>query len=489
MRRAVERSRCSTGRHLSWRSLGQIKTGAENRGHCSGSGFVGFRCANFSDSTLHYLVPLTSNTVTAAQSSLLPLAVNEVRHKPRLSYVDGSGSKQVSLSGKSVVGSAEGSEVRVHDSTVSRLHAELDVRGDGVWIKDLASRNGSFVNGVLVREGRLPDRADIQLGNTRLLLEYGDESEAVELWPSERFGRLVGRGSTMRALFRRIARVAPTDSTVLIQGETGTGKELIARAIHDNSPRSEEPYVVMDCASVAETLLESELFGHARGAFTGAAISREGAAEAAHRGTLFLDEVGELPLAMQPKLLRLLESRMVRRVGEVKERPVDLRVIAATHRDLREMVNAGTFREDLYFRLAVLPLYVAPLRERREDIPALVRHFLPSEDFDVVSKETMAQLAMRPWHGNVRELRNFVERLLALGAEEALDMEQVERGNSLTVDLDTKYKVLRERWLNRLEREYISGLLERCERNLSEVANQAGLDRSYVHRLVRKHGL
>jgi transcriptional regulator with GAF, ATPase, and Fis domain len=260
---------------------------------------------------------------------------------------------------------------------------------------------------------------------------------------------------------------------------------------------------VVDCAALPETLVEAELFGHVRGAFTGAAVEREGAIEVADGGTVFLDEIGELPLSVQPKLLRALESRQVRRIGETRHRNVDVRFVSATHRDLREMVNRAAFREDLFFRLAVITVNVPPLREHLDDIPVLVEHLLPkgAEPFD---ESLLQTLRAQPWLGNVRELRNFVERVHALGTEEALSMsgslphERAE-GAPLTgvtkVSWETmpsvagSYREVRDRWIERFEREYFSELLRRYERNVAEAAREAGVDRTYVYRIIRRHGL
>jgi transcriptional regulator with GAF, ATPase, and Fis domain len=432
----------------------------------------------------------SDETATVTRSSSLEFSLTRRRSIIELAWTDADGLQGCRLDSRMVVGSARQAQVHVEDPTVSRLHAELELRDDGVWVKDLRSRNGTFVNDLLIAEARVPIGARLQMGRTAFTLRSSDESETVELWPHDRFGGLIGHGETMRELFRRLAKIAATESTVLVQGETGTGKELIARAVHEASARREGPYVIVDCAALPENLLEAELFGHAKGAFTGAAAARVGAVEAASGGTLFLDEVGELPLVMQPKLLRVLESRTIRRVGEVSERPVDVRVVAATHRDLREMVNSGAFREDLYFRLAVIPLSVPPLRERREDIPALVRHFLGPERQALLSEEELAELRQRPWLGNVRELRNVVERVVALGLTEALQLEPRRRdSDALTVDIDLPFKEVRERWTSRLEREYMQAQLARTGRNISEIATASGLDRTYVHRLLKKHNL
>ena len=292
------------------------------------------------------------------------------------------------------MGSASGVDLVIADPMVSRLHAELEHRPDGLWIRDLGSTNGTRVNGIRVESACVPDGASLKLGETTLVVNPGAASTSIELWPVDSFGPLVGKSTVMRALFARLARIASTDSTVLIEGETGTGKDIVAHALHEASPRVAKPMVVVDCAALPENLLEAELFGHAKGAFTGAGPARAGAIESADGSTVFLDEVGELPLSMQPKLLRAIESRTVRRLGETAYRTVDVRFVSATHRDLRRMVNAGAFREDLYFRLAVVPVMVPPLREHPEDIEMLVEHFLPSGASDL-SSETLGELSSR----------------------------------------------------------------------------------------------
>jgi transcriptional regulator with GAF, ATPase, and Fis domain len=231
-----------------------------------------------------------------------------------------------------------------------------------------------------------------------------------------------------------------------------------------------------------------------KGAFTGAASSRDGAFQEADGGTVLLDEIGELPAGMQPKLLRVVEAHTVRRVGEANYRKVDVRIMAATNRDLRTMVNAGTFREDLYFRLAVVPLTIPPLRHRPEDIVLMVQHFAGTRFPSLLRPEMLDELARRPWPGNVRELRNFIDRVTALGADEALALTSPSSATAPSFDLpdvpvDRPFKLIREQWLNHLEQRYVSKLLERYSRNISTAAEAAGIDRTYLHRLIRKHGL
>ncbi|HXI29294.1 MAG TPA: sigma-54 dependent transcriptional regulator, partial [Vicinamibacterales bacterium] len=305
-----------------------------------------------------------------------------------------------------------------------------------------------------------------------------------------------GSDTKMRQMFTLLEDVAATSATVLIEGETGTGKELIAEEIHNHSPRRDGPFVVFDCGSVPRELIESMLFGHVKGSFTGAITDRRGAFAEAHGGTIFLDEIGELPSALQPKLLRVLESRTIKRLGESEHRPIDVRLVAATHRDLRRMVNAAAFREDLYFRIAVLPLVLPPLRARKDDIPLLFQHFLNRRQ--PVEPVSPRELAEMPWLGNVRELRNFVERACAIGAKDALQASRVPvsdvgaapaETNPGGVAFDQPFKEFRERWIDQGEREYLQRLLERHGRNVPAAAEEAGLDRTYVYRLIRKHGL
>jgi DNA-binding NtrC family response regulator len=435
---------------------------------------------------------------TLTQKDALGADALWLRRDPAISWCDEAGeARDMVIADRVIVGTAPNADVVLVDRAVSRLHAELDPREDGLWVRDLESRNGTFLEGIRVVAARIPQAGRLQLGRTELIVRYAAEPTPVELWPHNRFGELVGGSAVMRALFARLSRVAGSQATVLIEGETGTGKELAARAIHDASSHAEGPFVVIDCGALPENLLEAELFGHAKGAFTGAQAARAGAIEEADGGTVFLDEIGELPLSMQPKLLRVLESRMVRRLGETQHRAVDVRFISATHRDLRTMANNRAFREDLYFRLAVLPVMVPPLRERPGDLPMLIEHLLPPGARGAVSADLLRELTGRPWLGNVRELRNFLERAATLGAPEALELAGRASGSSENAwrpklpreMLDLPLRELRERVVDRVERDYFAHLLERCDRNVAKGAELAGLNRAYVYRLMAKYRL
>ncbi len=403
-----------------------------------------------------------------------------------------------------VLGSSQEADLVVGAPTVSARHVELRMVERGCLVRDLGSRNGTFVDGMLVTECTLTKSTLLRLGDAVVSVTLGEGEDEVPLSRSTNFGELLGHGPAMRSVFAVLDRAARTDTTILLLGESGTGKELAARAIHARSPRAEGPLVVFDCAAVAPTLVESQLFGHARGAFTGATEARPGVFEQASGGTLVLDELGELPLELQPKLLRVLESRSVQRLGEVRTREVSVRIVASTNRNLGEEVRAGRFREDLFFRLSVVSVHLPPLRERTEEIPRLVAHFrrrLGGDDAPEIPDELMRLLARHDWPGNVRELRNVVERFLALpGIDPAVVLGRgtTEPGSGPKVDpgreseetaWDLPFHDAKARLTDRFERRYLERLLERHGGNISEAARIAGLSRQSCYRLMHKHGL
>jgi transcriptional regulator with GAF, ATPase, and Fis domain len=406
------------------------------------------------------------------------------------------------------VGKAPENDLVLADETVSRVHFEIARDAKGYLVRDMKSTNGTFLDGAEVKEAYL--RAGSVIGLGACELKFTPFEERIEILPSEKesLGEMVGKSPAMREIFGLIEKIAPTDATVLIEGETGTGKDMIARTLHQLSPRHGNPFIVVDCGAVAGTLIESELFGHEKGSFTGAVAARQGAFELASGGTVFLDELGELSLDLQPKLLRVLEQRELRRVGGTKTIKVDLRVIAATRKDLRSEVEKGKFREDLYFRLNVVPITAPSLRERREDIPLLIDAMLgklgtstagvPGSGGVELPEASRAALMAHDWPGNVRELRNVIERALALGADPGmlvapLGAPEPGKGAALRDGIEfepgVSFRDTKEKWNELFERRYLTWLITRADGNISKAARDADMDRKYLHKLLRKYGI
>lgn len=408
------------------------------------------------------------------------------------------------LSSSVTVGSdPEACDLVLDDRGVSRRHARFGVSAEGVWVEDLGSRNGTYLDGVRIAKGALSVGSVVQIGPTPMALYPRWHVREVEPSRCTRFGELHGTSLAMRQVFALLARVAETNATVLIEGESGTGKELAARSLHQASRRAREPYVVVDCTTVPHELAESELFGHRRGSFTGAALDREGAFQNADGGTLFLDEIGELPPDLQPKLLRALEGGEVRRVGDSQHRNVDVRVVAATNRNLDAEVRRGRFRADLMYRLGVVRVRLPPLRSRPEDIKDIVRHLLGRElaDGSDIAGINLERLMGYSWPGNVRELRNVLQRACALSLRSGGQVcfedlvfnlglghaEPATLGFALPgVDAPLPYKEAKERLLSRFEDEYVQALLKRHRGNVTAAAKAAGVSRKHLYALMRK---
>ncbi len=431
----------------------------------------------------------------------------------RLRVVDGEHDEDLDdtfESARITLGSAPRNDLVFDDPAISRVHAEIEVDANGYLLTDLDSKNGVFVNGIRIRQAYLEDGAKFRLGNTTLRFELTEESTEVHFSGRERFGNLLGTSRQMREIFSMLERVSPTDASVLIEGESGTGKELAARAIHDYSERADGPFIVLDCSAIPSDLIESELFGHVKGAFTGATGSRKGAFEAAEGGTLFLDELGELSMDLQPKLLRALENERIKPIGSNEEVETDVRIVAATNRNLQHEIREGNFREDLFYRFAVIRVQLPPLRERPEDIPLLVEHFLEDanertgrDDVDV-SYKTMEKLKRHRWPGNVRELKNFVERavlltqgdnietrFLSAGDPESASAPQALEESTLpmvetALQEDIPFKDAKNRLVEEFEKEYWSRLLERTGGNVSKAARIAGVHRKSVEYILKK---
>jgi DNA-binding NtrC family response regulator len=438
-----------------------------------------------------------------AMATVLPVPQIEITIS-RMS--GGPCNRTLTLDGERIrIGSHPSNEVVLEDRSVSRFHCALSSSPQGWALTDSSSMNGTFLGGTKVRDVDLPRTpCEIQLGESTLQLRALGTSAHTEIPVCDSLGELYGGSLAMRRVYALLERVSSSDATVLIEGESGTGKELVANEIVRRGPRSQGPLITVDASSISASLIESELFGHAKGAFTGAERERKGAFESANGGTLFLDEIGEMPLDLQPKLLRAIEAREIRRVGETASRKVDVRVVAASNRDLEREVNLGRFRGDLFFRLAVVTVQLPPLRQRLEDLPLLVKAILESmgaaEQFSLFTPQVLKDMEGHDWPGNVRELRNYVERAVILGTVSAIRRgEQAESivppsetthpFDGLEEELLEPFKVAKERLLHRFERTYLARLMENSEGNISRAARMAKLDRMYLSRLLIRHGL
>lgn len=411
------------------------------------------------------------------------------------------------------IGSSAQVDLRLEDNAVSRHHCEIRADERGYSIVDLESTNGTFVNGVRIARAFLTPGAEIHLGTSRLVFSPTQEARELQISPSECFGGVVGRSVAMRRVFYIAETYAPTDASIMITGETGTGKEIMAEEIHRHSKRANKPFVVIDCAALAKDLIESELFGHVKGAFTGAASDRPGAFEYANGGTVFLDEIGDLAPELQPKLLRVLEKREIRRVGTNAVQKVNVRIICATNRRMDVEVQEGRFREDLFYRLCVVNLELPPLRNRKEDIPLLARKFVNdlhgSDALDEIADFDGAMEALRQhaWPGNVRELRNLIDRAFyspsrPIDLTDCLHFGRIMRSpetaepaatpDSLTSErtIGTRpFKEEKAELVDEFERKYILKLLKRNDGNISKSAREAGIERAYLQRLIKKYGI
>jgi transcriptional regulator with GAF, ATPase, and Fis domain len=399
-----------------------------------------------------------------------------------------------------VVGAGADCQLVLQDRTVSRKHAEVRREGDYVIVKDLGSTNGTFYRDARVGEVFVPLGGEVSFGKTRVKIVPEEVPLEAKPYAAERLGPLIGCDVRMREIFALIEDIASTDVTVVIEGETGTGKELVAAAIHQLSHRAKKPFVVFDCTNQPKDLVESSLFGHVKGAFTGAMGPRQGAFERANGGTIFLDELGEFGLDLQPKLLRVLESREIQKVGGDGYDPVDVRVITATNRNLKSEVRAGRFREDLYYRLAVVKIVLPPLRERGADIPRLVEHFLElAGNPCTVDPSCYERLRSHSWPGNVRELKNVVDRAAALSKGknnvdlskfiQELDEDEKAPLSETVLDKNVSFKEAKGKVVSDFESRYIQMLLREHNNNISVAAREAGIDRKHFKDLMRKHGI
>lgn len=391
------------------------------------------------------------------------------------------------------VGTFQGNDLVIVDPTVSRHHFGITATPEGFFLRDLGSANGTWVGSVRVVSAYIESGTLVRAGRTILRVDQVDEDIREVLSPENHFGTLLGSSASMRRIFAALPRIASTESTVLLDGETGTGKGVLAAAIHEASPRASGPFVVLDCTAIAPSLVESELFGHVKGSFTGANTDRAGAFEQAKGGTIFIDEIGELPLDMQPKLLRALEERTVKRLGGNQRIKLDVRVIAATNRDLRAEVNKGTFRADLFYRLNVVRVHVPPLRERGDDIEQLARHFYADLEPDKpMPMDLVVWLRRQSWPGNVRELRAAVERAVILNDQELLMLDRQAPMTSTTTDKGefdpaVPFRVAKQSQASQWEKAWLESLVAHAKGNISVASRVAKMDRSHLHSLLRKY--
>jgi transcriptional regulator with PAS, ATPase and Fis domain len=440
--------------------------------------------------------PIPDNATQALVTESAPVRIR----KMTLVVTKGADAgKRVALTKKRfVIGKGASCDLRFLDATVSRQHLEIEASEEACFVRDLGSTNGTQINGTRIMEAFLAPGDRVQAGNIELMLQPVYETpEERSLGALEQFGTLIAASPSMKSILGMLRKAAQSGTTVLLRGETGVGKSALAKALHTEGPRREGPFVVFDCASVAPTLVESELFGVKKGAFTGAYESRAGACELAGGGTLFVDEICDLPIELQAKLLRVLEDKEVQRLGDTKPRKLDIHVIAATRINLEEAVREGRFRRDLYYRIAVLEVMVPPLRNRKEDLPLLCNHFLKETRGDNAwSRFTPAlrdELLAYSWPGNIRELRNVLERLECIGPDGVLTPqmreERPDEGLAFSFEMDRPFKEAKEELIDAFEREYLAKLLERSKGRIAPAAREAGLNRKYFYDLLRKHGL
>jgi DNA-binding NtrC family response regulator len=424
---------------------------------------------------------------------------------PRIVAVKGPGAGRALAmsSAQATAGRHPTNDLVLADPQVSGVHLELRRVGDRVHVRDAGSTNGTWMGPHKITDIELSAGAEITVGATTLRVERDDAGARASVSQSAAFGELVGRSTEMLELFAILERVAPKSLAILVQGETGTGKEEVARALHARSPRASQPFVVIDATALPETLAESLLFGHEKGAFTGAEQRRVGYFEAGSGGTVFIDEIGELAAPLQAKFLRVLERQEVVRVGGNAPVKVDVRVVCATHRDLRHEIEAGRFREDLYYRIAHVRVMLPPLRDRTEDIPLLCERLLasmpgPKGELPRIEPDAIEFLRAQPWPGNVRELRNVLSRASAMAQDGVIRRADVAgegfgfrgtRQERDALDLSGTFSVAKERSVERFEAAYLAALMKRCSGNLSRAAREADLARHHLRDLLKKRGL
>lgn len=391
-----------------------------------------------------------------------------------------------------VVGKGPGADLRLSDPSVSREHVRLTLTATGIAVSDEGSKNGTMIAGMRVERVVLTGDATLTLGATTIVVRVDRHDTELEISDTEQFGNAIGKSTAMRNVFAILSKAAVSNLSILIEGESGVGKDVLARAVHGSSSRRGGPFVAVDCGAIPANLIESELFGYERGAFTGADRARIGLFDQADGGTLFLDEMGELPLDLQPKLLRVLEAGEVRPVGG-RVHPVDVRVVAATNRRLSESIRNGEFRSDLFYRLAMIRVVVPPLRDRKEDIGPLASRFYRTAQADPeaqLPKDLESLLLTYSWPGNVRELRNVVQRYALFGAQSPISLFDPHLSDGETKSsLDEPFFEARQAHVERFEREYLEHALASVGGNVAKAVDKTGIPRPTLYRMLNRLGL
>lgn len=432
---------------------------------------------------------LLTETITRDPTLNLPRAVERAAARCRIVVLTGpdQGRKLTLENGLTKIGRGARNHLILSDPAISTVHLEIEFGAAGIQVRDMGSTNGTWIGGQRIQSSMVEIGSEIQVGQTRLKIDFEEPAEPL-VPPS--LGRLIGGSPKMKEVYKWIQKGAKGDVAVLIQGETGCGKELVAQEIHRLSRRAQGPFITVDCSAIPKELMESELFGHEKGAFTTAISQRKGAFELVRGGTLFLDEIGELPLEMQPKLLRILEERTFKRVGGNEMLRSDFRIVAATNRWLDQEVLQGRFRQDLYFRLYVLPVFLPPLRERKEDIPMLVEHFLKGKSVRL-APETVDKLMAHAWPGNVRELRNAVERGVVMMEGELLRPEDLlffqspdRQGPAMSWEARD---LSRTGSLEEIEKQVIQRTLKAHQGDKKGAAQQLGIALSTLYEKLKRH--
>jgi len=385
------------------------------------------------------------------------------------------------------IGASPANDITINDDRyISGSHCMIKSVANGFIIQDVGSRNGTLLNDALVMSERLPKSGVITIGKTLIKYKIKESRENIRPFERPNLGNILGASLVMRELFSLAERIAPTDATVLITGESGTGKELFARYMHEGSARAAKPFMAINCGAISSNLIESELFGHERGAFTSAVSQQKGAFEQASSGTLFLDEIGEMPLELQTRLLRVLENMQIRRVGGQSDISVDVRLVAATNKNLKEMVRKGKFREDLFFRLFIVPIHLPPLRERRDDITVLALHFLndlsPEGGSKIFDAGVLEKLREYNWPGNVRELKNTIQRAILISKDASVKAEDM-------IFSELTEKPPESLPLDDVEKKILVTALKNSSGNASKAARELKISRTTLYSMLGKFGI